>query len=269
VLGHWQGRHDLLITLLVSVLGLRVLIGLIQPAVPAVATAPWLVASAVILIWQLVGNWRAVDAHLRSGGGMVLLWCSYGVMVIAITLAILQWLDAIAARAPMAVAPAVVPLQLPLQADGTVVTLSGPLSWQMHSALEELLTAPHDIQQVNLDSLGGLVFGARALAILIERHALDTHIDARCLSACTLVFMAGARRTMAVDAQLGFHRYGIDEPNRVETINVTEELEKDRAYLLRRGASAAFVESVFRAGPQDMWIPTQAQLIEAGVLQAN
>jgi hypothetical protein len=251
----------------VSVLGLRVLIGLIQPVIPAVVTGPWLCASVVILIWQLVGSWRAADVHLRDGGGMVLLWCSYGAMVIALALAVLQWLDAVAARAPPAVAPLIAPMQLPLDSRGRIVTLSGPLSWPMHSALEGLLQEPNHIRTVNLDSTGGLVFAARALANLIEGENLDTHVDGRCLSACTLVFMAGQQRSVGISSELGFHQYAIDEPNRVQTISVTEELAKDRAYFQRRGASAAFVESVFQASPEQMWIPTHAQLQEAGVLR--
>lgn len=266
---HWHGQHNLLLTVFVALLGVRVVLGVLQPLVPVAAIGYWVVLSVLILVWQLVGAWRAGDNHLRDDGGAMLHWLGILSMVVVAVLTLLQIADALVRRLPPALPPPVTETVLPIDDSGTVVTLSGPLTWEMHTALEQSLRRHQSIRQVNLASDGGLVFGARALALLIQRYQLNTHVASGCYSACTLVFMAGAERTLAATGSLGFHQYAIDEPNRVQTINVREELDRDRHYLLAQGASEAFVKRVFQAAPSDMWIPSHSLLREAGVLTAD
>jgi len=65
---HWRGQNSLLITLLVTVLALRITVGSVQQLVPEAATLPWVVASALLLVWQSVGALRAGDHCLRVRG---------------------------------------------------------------------------------------------------------------------------------------------------------------------------------------------------------
>jgi hypothetical protein len=57
----------------------------------------------------------------------------------------------------------------------------------------------------------------------------------------------------------------METPGKVQTLNIGEELEKDRSYFATRGVSDDFLDQVFQAGHGDIWFPSHAVLHEAGV----
>lgn len=100
---------------------------------------------------------------------------------------------------------------------------------------------------------------------ILERN-LDTHIVTHCYSACAIAFLAGERRTMSDNAELGFHQYKLEAGYESVVINVDDELERDRQFFARRGLSDEFVQQVFTAAHSDLWVPDSDILIKAGVI---
>lgn len=264
---HWAGRHGLALCVLVSLIGVRLLLGQLQALIPRALLAIWLLLSALILVWQVVGGWRACERTIRAGGGMGLVWLGYFCLCCTVVLALLQSVDAVASffLRPVAVSA---PPPLPRSQEGDVVYLQGALDWPMHTALEVALQGEggEDVRTIVLHSDGGLVFAARGLALLIAKHGIATHVDHTCFSACTIVFLAGRERTLGTHGQLGFHRYHIDEPNKLATIDVATELQKDREYFASRGVGAAFIRLVFQAAFTGLWKPDRQMLLRARVL---
>lgn len=86
----------------------------------------------------------------------------------------------------------------------------------------------------------------------------------RCLSACTLVFLAGNRRKLREGAQLGFHQYA--QASDVPLLDTAEEQEKDRQFLKARGVSDSFLRKLFQAEHDEIWFPERQELVAAGVI---
>ena len=267
---HWRGQYNLLLTTAVFLIGLRVCIGLIQSwlltQIEAMLLAIWLATSLSILVWQLVGGWRACDNHIREDGGMIAAWLGYGSLLATLMLTLLQFIDGVAGQIVLQPAPPPEKIELATSANGSNLLIDGPIDWELFSAVKATLQQRNTIETVVLNSSGGRVFTARAMALIIEEHQLDTHVDRLCYSACTLVFLAGRQRTVSPNGELGFHRYSLQEINQLQNINIGEELDKDRRYFLERGVSVKFVDSVFQADPQNLWKPDRQRLLDAGVI---
>jgi hypothetical protein len=125
--------------------------------------------------------------------------------------------------------------------------------------------------RVVLASQGGAIYEARALAILIQKHELDTHVNDECSSACTLAFLGGKRRSLAASAKLGFHQYSMAYLNRHQVSpfhDPVKEQDRDRLFMLQRGLGKEFVDRVFEKQYQDIWYPDQASLLRFNVVQS-
>jgi hypothetical protein len=58
----------------------------------------------------------------------------------------------------------------------------------------------------------------------------------------------------------------MEAPEKVQTLNIGAELEKDRNYLTSRGATDDFVDQVFQAGHADIWFPSRTVLLSGGII---
>ena len=223
----------MLFTVVVTLLGLRILLGYLQLLLPASPVLVFIgfaiLANFPLLVWQVVGAFRAGDRHLRATGDMIPVWGSYIAIVVVVVLASVQMFNAIMALSPPPQAAEIAPLPaLPISADGETITVSGKIDFRLNTALVEALAAHPAIRRVSLASDGGYIYAARALAFNIGKYRLDTIAEQSCNSACTLAFMAGAARTLGPEGRLGFHRYQMETPGKLMTLDIGEELEKDR-----------------------------------------
>ncbi len=171
-------------TILVTLLGLRFLLGYLQLLLP---TSPALVligfcilANVLLLVWQVVGAIRAGDRHLRTTGDMISVWGSYFAIIAVVVLASIQTVNAITALSPwlpprFAETPALP--DLPISADGETITLSGNIDFDLNTAFVDALATHPAIRRVALSSDGGYIFAARAEHFNNVNHRLDNHID--------------------------------------------------------------------------------------------
>ena len=263
---HWRGRYMLLPTILFTVLILRVLLGWVQKTVPADIIIFWVAFTLAIFIWQLVGTARSADNHLKDSGNIIALVGAYFMLFVLFALTAVQVGDALTSRT--STVPESNPLRLlAVTSNDTVVTIEDSLTWDVYTAFNSTLAAYPHIKTVKLESTGGFVFAARAIALNIMEHNFNTHVDSYCYSACTVAFLAGQKRTMSYFAELGFHRYKLKTSGQSELIDVSEELEKDKIFFAKRGVSNLFIDQVFKADHSDLWKPDRGVLTEAGVLK--
>ena len=193
---HWRGQQDLLLTSAVILIGIRVVIGIIQHTALSDtslgALTLWLTFSFSVLVWQLVGGWRTCENHIRSGGGMIAGWVGYAALLITFALAVFQALDGISSQVKIQPAPTAQPIDLQLRDDNTVIVIDKPLDWPLFSTFKSLLEQHQSITTVVLDSTGGRVYTARAMALLIDEHRLDTHVEQVCFPpVLSLLWLAG------------------------------------------------------------------------------
>lgn len=271
---HWRGGHSLVVTLLITVVGLRILTAAVLPLMSelrgVVVIGLWIAGNAAILTWQTMGIWRATERHLAKPTDTVAAWGGYFTILVAGVLAAVQTIDGVVmfTPTPRAHSSETAKPLLPVE-DGHTVRLRGDLNYDLNAAFELTLERTPSIRRVILESAGGHIFAARAVANNIIRLGLDTHVEARCFSACTLAFMAGRHRTIEPSGQLGFHKYAIPGELRVKILDVQAEQRKDRSYFANRGVSEAFLEKMFQARHSQIWIPSHDVLRDGGVLKST
>lgn len=273
---YWRGDLSLAVTIAIALIALRVghygLQAVYLQPLSLPSTAFWLMTGLLLLLWQFTGALRAVDRSMSYSGDMVAVYLCYMSMALVLALSLLQVGDAIAVlkQSPIAEKPVYVPpALLPISEDGLTVSIEGTLDFPVNQRLQETLLQRPAVTSVLLNSEGGRVFAARALAITVQKHGLSTRVSRLCHSACTLVFMAGEVRSLASDAKLGFHRYSLSSSVPGNQLSIGDQLEKDRAYFLHRGASNAFVEKMFSRESDEIWQPTLVELRQAGVLNSD
>tara|TARA_B100001250_G_C19573654_1_gene688783 strand:+ start:98 stop:730 length:633 start_codon:yes stop_codon:yes gene_type:complete len=150
----------------------------------------------------------------------------------------------------------------------------------------QLLSENPQITTVQLNSAGGLQADAYEISDLIIDFDLDTHVNGVCHSSCTILFLAGNKRTVERGSTLGFHQLhwpaesqrvyydyylGTDWNDEFEYAewlynDAQATILLDMEYLLERGVESYFAIKTLQADPNDMWIPRRKELINAGVI---
>ena len=150
--------------------------------------------------------------------------------------------------------------------------------------LEILKTNP-DLTDMILTSEGGAVGISYEIANYIIDVGLNTHVEGECSSACTIVFLAGKNRTLAIGSTLGFHRSSWSASNIEKFYEVTkekwssffgfaswsyedaqEDVFDELEYLLERGVEPFFAIKTLRAESGEMWYPRRQELKEGGFI---
>ena len=267
VLRHWHGMLPAHISLFGVLIGfgiaLHIGLGGLADRLDLYLAGLVIAVTAAVLIWQIIGTLRSSERHLKSGGDTLLYWGSYAA---AIGLALVLLMDAITLVSPATRANPVPPQQVvELQVQGDTILLEGFIGFRTHTALLTRLQAPDaGYTTLRLNSNGGRVFAARAIANALILHDINTEITGRCASACTLIFLAGKQRHLLGNGQLGFHQYL--QTSGIQFLDTAKEQQKDSALFKSRGVSDAFIADMFQAEHQDIWFPSRNDLLRAGVL---
>src|SRR5262249_34289084 len=167
-------------------------------------------------IWQAVGIWRSATRRRieRQTAGKRAPWAAMA--KVAICLGALQLgavlikaaIPQIAEASRMAFMgdPTIPSYAVRAMNGGTEAEITGGIKYGLTADFERLLRQSPGIRIVHLDSVGGRIGEGKKLNALIRARKLDTYVEAKCMSACTLAFAAGGQRILRKGAVLGFHR---------------------------------------------------------------
>ena len=151
---------------------------------------------------------------------------------------------------------------------GHEIRISGEIRPGLSDALKEVLEGAPGVERIVLESPGGSVREGIALAKLVEKYSLDTAVSTYCVSACTLIFVAGSERVVKSGAELGFHRC-----RSLLWFNAwlyDDEYNTELArYLQSKGVSKAFADKVISVSSGAVWYPSFDQLFAGGVITAS
>ena len=278
---HWHGRHALWRAFWINFLIPFVLIAMGEPWVRPDAGAEAgegvlallyiLVTHGIVLPWQIVGLWRSSKRHLHERGDLMTVTFAQLAIVVALvttagaTTTTVQRIFGYGQGTPESTV-AGPRYRLRVVAEEQAIAIDGPFDTGLSRSLRALLAATPGIETIILTSDGGRVFEARGVANQIMESGLDTYVVDRCRSACTIAFIAGARRTLGPRARLGFHRYRMDAV--LSAARPLDEQKKDEVFFLRQGVASAFVEQVFATPHEQMWHPGAERLMRANVVHA-
>ena len=161
------------------------------------------------------------------------------------------------------------------------------ITWEDVDELDALLKSEQSIKEIELNSAGGDVEAAFYMADLIIDYELDTNVNGTCESACTLLLLAGERRSIERGSWVGFHQSYWDAPyiqgyfernkdtkgwsNAFEFASwmyedTQREVLRNLQYFVERGVDAGFAIKTMKATSDDMWYPRRRELEAAGVI---
>jgi hypothetical protein len=142
---------------------------------------------------------------------------------------------------------------------GSVIEISGSFSTTLPRDFVTVLAQTPQVRTVWLESPGGRVQPAIAIAKIIQSRGLDTYVGRFCVSACTLAFLGGHQRFLAPNARLGFHQAHLPDtpPERWDPVL----RQAYRAF----GVPSDFIDHVLRTPPEALWFPTPSELSDASI----
>ena len=142
---------------------------------------------------------------------------------------------------------------------GHMLSLDGAMSLDTTKAIQHSLNDHPEINLLQLNSIGGYLTEATALADLIAERNLEVWVTDQCLSSCVLVLARGTKRCAQADAEIGFHAIRNSFIANLETANKTVwQPIKQAGYPAVAYARSVESEAIVR-------VPTN-ELIEAGFL---
>ena len=267
----WRGEIDFTWLIWVNLLLARLATYFVARAATDAPLWVWLVllpAIICIYVWQLVGTYRHARDTLDRPEGISICAALF-VAMMAVTMSTgWQLLDQhrhmFVPVKQTYVDPSII--KLPVSADGTEIFFTGPITLKMYNAFRDLQNY-ENLEQVTLDSDGGNIFAARGLLRLIEERSLRTHVTGNCYSACTLVFIAGQRRSAESTAQFGFHGYSYELFSSLQTVDVQQQQDRDKTLFLDRGVPESFVEQIYNTPADHLWRPGREELVAANILK--
>ncbi|GAA6190599.1 hypothetical protein [Phaeobacter sp. NW0010-22] len=259
----------------------RVAIYAALTAVGAVLTLPLIplyilmVCDIAFFFWQAMRFQRAADAYVSGLGSMIPVWGGYLALLLAASLMSAQWWGlGLAAYAPPEAElftdrmdrEHAATYALTVSEDGETMLLSGDITFGLTKRVTDLIAANPNLQSVSLTSEGGHIYEARGVARVILSQKLNTQAVDTCNSACTLVFVAGTKRSLAPGASLGFHQYALNFATALPHLDLQEEQDKDRAFFRDQGVSPQFLTRMFDTPSAQLWSPTRAEATTAGLI---
>lgn len=141
------------------------------------------------------------------------------------------------------------------------IVATGDIARDSNRLFETVVLANPELTVVQLESHGGFVAEAMVMARLIRSHKLDTLSMTRCISACTLMFVAGRNRYLGPEVRFGFHRAGYTGMPATETL---EELDQEMGRFYRSmGAGPQIVQGELATHHHKIWQPSHGELFSA------
>lgn len=249
-------------------------LGTLQP-LPFTLLAGLLACDILLFAWQLRRFQRSADDHIRHRGGLAPVWGGQlAFLFAAFAMASLWWgafLNAGRPAHPELFTDRMdrqhaATYSLTVAPGGQELQFQGMITFGLTGRLQEILAQNPDATTLTLTSPGGQLYEARGAAKIILAYGLDTHAEGECASACTLLFAAGTSRSMAPDARLGFHGYGLESGGSLPHVDVGGEQEKDLQFFRSRGVRQDFTAQIFKTPPDGMFFITQREASAAGLL---
>lgn len=237
----------------------------------AIGFLVYLLLFLVARAWTMVGVWRSAGRHAARGGTPG--WGTIArVMVVLGIFGTLAQLPSLGLQAKeyglIAIGrdPLGPAATLSIDHSGKTLELKGVLSAGIADRFDELVGASPGLRTVVLDSDGGRIFEALRMASLIRARGLDTRVERNCASACTFLLLAGKDRSAHRFAQIGFHQPDFPGVSQAQRNALVAE---NRSDYVNAGIEPAFLDRALSTPPQEMWYPTHAELVDAGVLSAE
>jgi hypothetical protein len=158
--------------------------------------------------------------------------------------------------------------------DTTLVYLDGRIDADAPDRLAKALDRVTGKVAIWLNSPGGNLFAGMQLGRVIRKHGASTHIidyrtllPGECYSACSLAFLGGVFRFNDNGARYGVHRASLQGgPTPGDRDRGPDLSGAIKDYIREMGVDARLFDLWVKAGPDEMYVLSQRQASELGVV---
>ena len=286
ILKHWQGNHSLVFSFWINLVFLGILIHILAQLIThllsshpstllVIAPLFFILSRFVVYPWQALGVLRACDQAMSEYGNKVWIRAAQLTVILGMVVVFVEGQEVTRStyRILREMHQAAVSEHTPSKSDvltlknnNSLIQLDGPFYFGITRDVTDLLSRYPTVEGIILECEGGPVSEGRGLAVLIQKHELDTYSFKECSSACTIVFIAGQKRVLGTDAKLGFHQYRLDARNVMPHLDPEEEMKKDLQFFKNQSIDKAFLDQVFKVAPNSIWFPSHTELRDSGVI---
>jgi len=279
---HWRGELPLPVSYWVNgILGclvVAILSGFVS-AFDATNGLKAAVAAGIVLyllsftvsVWQIVGTWRSASNHAGRGGRAA--WAALAKVVLVLGVVNLARLTAFSTVPQIVEFSNILagdnklpPYEIRVLSGGGEVEFHGGIRAGSARELERILVAVPQAKVLHVNSVGGRIREAEYMARLVRGRGLITYTSEECLSAATLVFIAGKERVVSAQAKIGFHQAWL--PGMTEAQRRISDGSL-RQIMRLAGVSDDFINHVVATPHESMWFPTIQEMRRAGVITSE
>ncbi len=238
---------------------------------------PLLLLDLSLFVWQLIGFSRSGDAYVRRLGNVAYIWGGYSAFALTAVFSLILWWGLIISSLATPEGELFTEkmdrlhrsaYQLQVSEDGTKLKIQGEITFGFSNNFLQALKDYPGLNTIVLNSQGGHIFEARGTAKSIQDKGLNTHASRECSSACTLLFVAGRKRSLAPGAKIGFHQYVLSFGNSLPNHDLQKEQEKDLEFFQSQGVKLPFLKRMFQHSSKTLWYPGYQELIDSGLLNS-
>lgn len=224
----------------------------------------------VIFPWQVVGVWRSASLHATRTGKAKWSISAKVVVVLGIIGTVVMLTTSFDVYKQSFLYAFQIETQFPYKVTRDTkmpsLRIAGGIGYGLPNAVRQELEKDSSIRMVILDSSGGRILEARELGAIIRQHKLNTSSIRGCYSACTVAFISGQRRYLAVGASLAFHSYAPVDPSSDSISTLGREQEIDRRLFAQQGVTSTFRGLLYQTKSSDLWYPTVDELLQGNVV---
>lgn len=280
ILTHWRGEFSLPLSywgisfLLVLILRIasQLLAGEIEALSTSLTATAWIlfifyILQFTLLTWSYVGTWRSASRY--SADKKPIAWSALAKF--AIVSGVIQISSAfITQEAP--ILKVFMPyllgadtkqiIKVDVLDEGRTLKLSGMFGNGSYNIVKKSLETNQEIKKIYLDSNGGLYKEVSLIAESILTRRIDTYVEDRCLSFCTIVFLAGYNRYGTPTARFGFHAPSVKGASQFDN---EANVDSKKLYSKLR-VPQDFITKIYATPNTDMWYPSYKELQDAGIV---
>ncbi|MBN9314652.1 MAG: SPOR domain-containing protein [Devosia sp.] len=147
-----------------------------------------------------------------------------------------------------------------------VILLNADITESTAADFDKAIAARPEARIVALNSPGGSVDSALKIAFEVRKRGMATYVprDMGCYSACAYIFLAGTDRQ--ADGELGVHQISAE----VADLVLAQTTLGDVLDALQQfGVRQQVISHMLRTPPDDMYVFSQAELAELGILSGD
>ncbi|MFC0444265.1 ATP-dependent Clp protease proteolytic subunit [Pseudidiomarina halophila] len=222
-------------------------------------------------VWQIVGTWSSATRYRANGGsgflaGLVKVLMALGTLsLVSNTILTMEELNL---RNESAREQAFV---VKVSDNKEIMTIDGEIGVTISDEVIRTLEQHPNLKTVLLNSVGGDLDEAFRIVDALETYQathrpISTYVHEHCASACTIIYMSGAKRLLNVDATLGFHQFRMYVPSSSEYQNIARLNRKVSDYFAQKGLLTSFRRVMFQADADNMWYPDSDLLLSTNVV---